>query len=168
MNQARRTENSESVSQALERISTLVVRHLVDRQGVSPAAMVVLSMLDDAGPQRVTVLATAAGVSQPSMSQLVQRLEQQGLVTRVSDPDDGRAALIGITDAGKADMADRLRAFRGRSADLQATLSAEDEASLTLAMNVALPIVERMIRNALATEAAAGQPRPASGARWAS
>ena len=123
--------------------------------------MVVLSMLDDAGPQRVTVLATAAGVSQPSMSQLVQRLEQQGLVTRVSDPDDGRAALIGITDAGKAHMADRLQALRGRSADLQATLSAEDEASLTLAMHVALPIVERMIRSALAAEAASGQPRPA-------
>ena len=95
------------------------------------------------------------------MSQLVQRLEQQGLVTRVSDPDDGRAALIGITDAGKAHMADRVRAFQRRSADLQATLSAEDEASLTLAMHVALPIVERMIRNALEAEVVAGQPRHA-------
>lgn len=161
MDQAHRTENNESVSRALERISTLVVRHLVDRQGVSPAAIVVLSMLGDAGPQRVTALATAAGVSQPTMSQLVQRLEQQGLVTRVSDPDDGRAALIGVTDAGQEHMADRLRAFRGKSADLQATLSTEDEASLTLAMHVALPIVERMIRNALQAEAAAGQPRPA-------
>lgn len=103
----------------------------------------------------MTVLATAAGVSQPSMSQLVQRLEQQGVVTRVSDPDDGRAALIGITDAGQALMADHLRALRGRSADLQSTLSAEEEASLTLAMHVALPIVERMIRNALQAEATA-------------
>jgi MFS family permease len=161
MDQTRRRENRDSVSRALERIATLVVRHLADRRELSHAAILVLSMLDDEGPQRVTVLAAAAGVSQPSMSQLIQRLEQQRLVTRVSDPDDGRAALIGITDAGKVLMADRLRAMQGRSADLQATLSAEDEASLTLAMHVALPIVERMIRTALQSEAAAGQPRPA-------
>ena len=54
-------------------------------------------------------------------------------------------------------MADQLRALRGRSAGLQATLLAEEEASLTLAMHVALPIVERMTRNALQAEGAAGQ-----------
>jgi DNA-binding MarR family transcriptional regulator len=82
------------------------------------------------------------------MSQLVQRLEQQGLATRASDPADGRAALIAITDAGRALQADLRRASRIRLADLLATLPAEDEAALTLAMHVALPIIQRMIRNA--------------------
>ncbi|HYZ57653.1 MAG TPA: MarR family transcriptional regulator, partial [Streptosporangiaceae bacterium] len=52
--------------------------------------------------RRKPELAAAECVSQPSMSQLVQRLEQQGLATRASDPADGRAALIAITDAGRA------------------------------------------------------------------
>jgi len=86
---------------------------------------------------------------------LVQRLEKLGLVARVSDPDDGRAALIGITDAGRALIAQRQRARHGRLADLITTLSTEDEAALTLAMHVAQPIIDRMVRNAAAADPAA-------------
>jgi DNA-binding MarR family transcriptional regulator len=45
----------------------------------------------------------------------------------VSDPDDRRAALMDITDAGRALIAERQRALHGRLADLLTTLSAEDE-----------------------------------------
>jgi hypothetical protein len=45
-------------------------------------------------------------------------------------------------------MAERQEALRGRMGDLLSTLSAEEEAALTLAMHVALPIIPRMIRNA--------------------
>ena len=82
------------------------------------------------------------------MSQLIQRLERQGLVVRVSDPDDGRAALIDITDAGRALIAERQRDLRDRLAGLLTALPAEDEAALTLAMHVAQPIIGQMIRNA--------------------
>jgi DNA-binding PadR family transcriptional regulator len=84
------------------------------------------------------------------MTQLVQRLERDGLATRVSDPEDGRGTLVGITDAGRALLGDRRRARRDRLAALLMTLSAEDDATLTQAMHVALPIIQRLIDNARA------------------
>jgi DNA-binding MarR family transcriptional regulator len=148
MEKAARVADRAEVGTTLEQIAVLVVRHLADRQGLAFTSVLVLSILAREGPTRLTALATAEGISQPSMSQLVQRLEKQGLIARVSDPDDGRAALIDITDAGRALIAQRQRARRGRLADLISTLSAEDEAALTLAMHVAEPIIGRMVRNA--------------------
>ena len=43
------------------------------------------------------------------MTQLIQRLERVGLVTELADPNDGRAALIGITGSGQALLDDRKR-----------------------------------------------------------
>ena len=145
MNRTRCTENHEDIAEALDQAAVLVMRHLTDRAGLSITTISVLARLSEEGPARLTALAAAECVSQPSMSQLVQRLERQGLATRASDPADGRAALIAITDAGRALLADLRRASRTRLADLLATLPAEDEAALTLAMHVALPVIQRMI-----------------------
>jgi DNA-binding MarR family transcriptional regulator len=40
--------------------------------------------------------------SQPGLSRLVQRMEADGLVERRADPDDGRAAVLVMTRAGRA------------------------------------------------------------------
>jgi DNA-binding MarR family transcriptional regulator len=149
-------EYREFVGGALDRVATLVVRHLEDRQGLSATTVAVLARLHQEGPVRLTALAVGAGVSQPAMTELVQRLSRQGLVTRTSDPGDGRVALVGITDAGLALLADRRQARHHRLADLLATLPREDEAALALAMHVALPIVERLIHNAV--ESGTGPP----------
>ena len=131
-----------------------------------------LETLNREGPVRLTALAVAAGISQPSMTQLVHRLERQGLAIRVDDPKDGRAALVDITDAGRALLDDRQRDRRDRLAELLTALSPEEEATLTLAAHVALPIIRRLIHNAtnppqskrqnrVNNEAAAmGYPRP--------
>ena len=148
MENTRRTENRADVGEAFQEIGLLMVRYLAERQGLAFTSVLVLTILDSEGPTRLTALATAEGISQPSMSQLVQRLERQGLVVRLSDPDDGRAALIGITDAGRELVAERQRTLRDRLAGLLTTLSAEDEAALTLAMHVAQPIIGRMIHSA--------------------
>jgi DNA-binding MarR family transcriptional regulator len=39
--------------------------------------------------------------SQPGLSRLVARMEDDGLVARRSDPDDGRAAIVSSTAAGR-------------------------------------------------------------------
>jgi DNA-binding MarR family transcriptional regulator len=148
MEQARRAESRAEVGKTLQQIGLLVVRYLADRQGLAFTSVLALTIVGSEGPTRLTALATAEGISQPSMSQLIQRLERQGLVVRVSDPDDGRAALIDITDAGRALIAERQRDLRDRLAGLLTALPAEDEAALTLAMHVAQPIIGQMIRNA--------------------
>lgn len=41
-------------------------------------------------------------VSQPSVSRLVDRMVTRGLVTKCTDPEDGRGALVQATEAGAA------------------------------------------------------------------
>ena len=96
----------------------------------------------------MTALAAAASIRQPAMTELVQRLERQSLVTRVDDPGDGRAALVTITNAGRALLDDQRRDRRDRMAELLAGLPADEEVTLTLAMHVALPIIRRLIDDA--------------------
>jgi len=52
------------------------------------------------------------------MTQLVQRLEQRGLVMRTSDPSDGRVALVSLTDEGRAALAARRQRNTSRVSEL--------------------------------------------------
>jgi DNA-binding MarR family transcriptional regulator len=96
------------------------------RQGLSLTAAATLSTLRQQGPTRLTELAVAEGVSQPSMTTLVARLAEQGLVDRHGDPTDRRAVLIRLTPAG-GDLLDRRRAARtGRLTGPLAQLDDDD------------------------------------------
>jgi DNA-binding MarR family transcriptional regulator len=136
------------VAEGLEQAAVLMVRHLSDRGALNPTALLTLSTLEREGPVRVTTLAAAAGIGQPAMTGLIQRLERQGMVTRVDDPEDGRVALVSLSDAGRVLRNDQQRGRRDRLALLLAGLPAEDEATLNLAMRVALPIIRRLIDQA--------------------
>jgi DNA-binding MarR family transcriptional regulator len=73
--------------------------------GRSVGALLTLRRLDDEGPLRITDLAAAELVAQPTMTGIVRRLELDGLVQRTPDPADARAARIALTDAGRAELA---------------------------------------------------------------
>ena len=148
MEESYRGVSRENVAEGLELAAILTLRHLSDRTGMGLTANLTLGTLDREGPARVTALAAAASIRQPAMTELVQRLHRQNLVTRVDDPGDGRAALVTITDAGRALLDDERRDRRDRLAELLATLPADDEITLTLAMHVALPIIRRLIDDA--------------------
>jgi DNA-binding MarR family transcriptional regulator len=137
----------EEIAEALEQASILTTRHITN-EALSLTSALALSRLNEQGPIRLTTLAAAEGISQPSMTQLIQRLERQGLATRINDPEDGRVTLVNITNAGRALMDDRRRDRRDRLAELLKALSPEDEAALILAANVALPIIRRLVHNA--------------------
>jgi DNA-binding MarR family transcriptional regulator len=49
---------------------------------------------------RLTDLAAWAGMTPPSMAQLVDELEAEGLLERRADPTDGRAKLVALTPSG--------------------------------------------------------------------
>src|SRR5690349_2582261 len=51
---------------------------------------------------RLTELAMQAQVTKQTASLLVAALEQEGMVERVPDPEDGRARLIRFTERGRA------------------------------------------------------------------
>jgi DNA-binding MarR family transcriptional regulator len=136
------------IGETLDQAMDLTARYLSNRTGLSASAGFLLNRVSREGPARLTALATKEGVSQPSMTQLIQRLERQGLVTRLADPDDGRVALVAITQAGQELLDDRMRARRERLTMLLATLSSEEAFALWLSAHVAQPILRRLGKNA--------------------
>jgi DNA-binding MarR family transcriptional regulator len=75
-------------------------------------SMRVLSNLSQDGDLRVGELAAREAVTQPAITATVNRLEEDGLVHRHADPDDARAALVAITEAGRHELG----GFRRRAA----------------------------------------------------
>jgi DNA-binding MarR family transcriptional regulator len=69
--------------------------------GVSPPRLSALSVVVYAGPLAIGALATAEGVAAPTMTRLVDGLEQDGFVRRRRDPADARGVLVEATPAGK-------------------------------------------------------------------
>jgi DNA-binding MarR family transcriptional regulator len=136
------------VGELLDQAMDLTARFLTDRADLSASAAFALNRVCREGPIRLTTLAAKEGVSQPSMTQLIQRLERLGLVTRLADPEDGRAALIGITGHGQALLDERKRMRRERLEALLGTLTPDEESALWLSARVALPILHRLVANA--------------------
>jgi DNA-binding MarR family transcriptional regulator len=138
----------ERIGDALDHSGDLTIRILNERSSLTGTAGFVLNRLRREGTLRLTTLALKEGTSQPSMTQLIQRLERQGLTTRRADSDDGRVTLVDITDAGVALLDERKRMRRKRLEKLMETLTPEESQALWLASEVALPILERLIRTA--------------------
>lgn len=134
---------------ALVNLATLVLRR--PGSGLSLTASGALSLLSRLGPLRVTDLAGRLHVAQPSMTELVTRLERSGLVVRSRDREDGRAVLVDLTDAGRQ-LRDRVRSEHAAYlAGLVAQLDEEDRAALAAAG----PALEHLLERA--TESLAGE-----------
>jgi DNA-binding MarR family transcriptional regulator len=70
--------------------------------GLSGPQLSALSVLVYGGPQAIGALAAAEQVRPPTMSRLVDDLEQLGLAERVSKPGDRRVYQVRVTDAGRS------------------------------------------------------------------
>ncbi|UVE95125.1 MULTISPECIES: MarR family transcriptional regulator [unclassified Dietzia] len=68
-------------------------------EAVEPTAHPLLFAIHD-GPARVTDLAARIHTDVSVVSRQVSQLESRGLITKVPDPDDGRASLVTLTSAG--------------------------------------------------------------------
>jgi DNA-binding MarR family transcriptional regulator len=90
------------------------------------AAMMVLRQLDETGPARPSDLAASLQVEGPHVTRQLHVLERYGFAERGPDPDDRRAQLVTLTDAGRA-ATERLRdVSRATLAEALAAWSAED------------------------------------------
>lgn len=111
--------------------------------GLSHGLLSALASVQKLGPIRLAELAQQEFVSAPSTTRLIAELEKRGLVSRAVDPEDGRAFLIEITDAGEAEV------LRARSA--RAEMVGQMLESLTpeqfAAIEAALPALERAIEH---------------------
>src|ERR1700712_3797113 len=70
---------------------------------IAPEALAsALATLDRHGPQSPGELAAHERVQPPSMTRLLTRLEEAGLVTRQAHPTDGRQVIVSIAPEGRA------------------------------------------------------------------
>ncbi|MFM9920643.1 MarR family winged helix-turn-helix transcriptional regulator [Lacisediminihabitans sp. H27-G8] len=111
------------------------------RGGLSHSLLSALVSVAKHGPIRLAELAQVELVSAPSITRLVAELEAKGLVSRTTDPADGRASLIQVTDAGLEAVQVARRVRQQIVAELLEPLSAEEVATI----EAALPALERMI-----------------------
>ena len=77
---------------------------------LSDTNLVVLRLVQGNGPIAVSEVARRLEVDLSNASRQLRVLEDQGLVTRTSDPDDRRVARVAVTAAGKR-VLDRARAI---------------------------------------------------------
>ncbi|MGY1434710.1 MarR family winged helix-turn-helix transcriptional regulator [Streptomyces reniochalinae] len=118
------------------------VRRSATAGDLSTAASQALARLGREGPQRLTELARAEGVSQPNMTQLMTRMERAGLIRRTADTSDGRGVLVEATDAG-LELFHRRRAERAQALEeLLGELSEPEQRAVRLA----LPALARAIQ----------------------
>jgi DNA-binding MarR family transcriptional regulator len=69
-----------------------------------------LARLDRGGPTTPGALAKQEQISPQSMGATLAALQTRGLIERAADPDDGRRAVMSITDAGLALLRSRRHA----------------------------------------------------------
>jgi len=141
------------VAAGIERLIGLL-RWLSPPSGLSLTATATLATLERSGPARLTALAASEGITQPAMTQLIARLQEAGLVTRVTDPADGRAVEVRITAEGRALLA-RRRVYRAeRLTGMLAELSPEQQ----LALAAALPAMDALTSAHRGVPLTAAQP----------
>ncbi len=108
---------------------------------MTPSQRSVLASLDRSGPLRSGELAKVENISPPSLSGIVGRLEDRGLVTRRSDPSDARSTIVEATSEATAALE---RARQERTAFLVKAIERLDDPQRAALMD-ALPVLDRLV-----------------------
>jgi DNA-binding MarR family transcriptional regulator len=110
-------------------------------QRLSFTTLSVLHTLATVGPQRLSELTASEQVTQPAITQIVTKLEREGLVERRPDPSDGRAVLVHITDEGTAIVRGRQEERMVRLTELAERLTPAERSRI----QAALPALTRLV-----------------------
>jgi MarR family transcriptional regulator for hemolysin len=112
----------------------------VKPHGFSIGQLPVLYLLRDGKAMSQRDLARAAKVEQPSMAQILARMERDGLVQRTPMPGDGRSQLVSLTKAARAKLPAARKALHRNQNQALAGFSTVEAATL-------LDLLRRLNRN---------------------
>ncbi len=108
--------------------------------GLTPSQLSTLSSVGQCGPIRLGDLAAAERIAPSTLTRLVNVLEERGYLLRQPAPDDARAYLVTVTEAGR-DVLERIRAeATSLLTDILLTLPGDQRAAL----DAALPALEEL------------------------
>jgi DNA-binding MarR family transcriptional regulator len=103
-----------------------------------------LARLDRGGPTTPSALAKQEQISPQSMGATLAALEARGLIGRAPDPDDGRRAVMSITDAGLALLRSRRNA---KVQQLARALAADFTPAERDQLAAVAPLLERLAQS---------------------
>jgi DNA-binding MarR family transcriptional regulator len=143
----RRSTQLDEIAEALPQRTAALARLFLTQSSVSVSRTEVGVLRNlNAGPRRITELAAEERVTQPAITQLVNRLEERGWVRRVPDPSDGRAVLVSLTPVGVG-VFEQLRAeYRALLHEEMAMLDDSEVAALAAAVEILDKLIERLSR----------------------
>ena len=78
------------------------IREMLSQSDINEQKWRVLRVLDERGPCELTQVAKDACLLLPSLTRIIRAMEEEGLATRATDPEDRRKTIATITDAGRA------------------------------------------------------------------
>jgi DNA-binding MarR family transcriptional regulator len=76
---------------------------------LAPASYLMLTFVAEHGPLRASAIAEQFDIDKGAVSRQVNHLTELGLLARVTDPDDGRALLVSVSDEGRTRLTDVAR-----------------------------------------------------------
>ena len=116
---------------AMHQMNAEMARRLKDRgyRDFQPSFTALLAHIDTEGTT-ISALGRRTGTTRQAVSQLVQSIEDAGLVERRPNPADGRSVIVRHTDAGRQILLDAIDVMTAIEHDYAAALGAEDLESL--------------------------------------
>lgn len=110
--------------------------------GITSAQLALLEWLIAQPGSKLQEIAEGLGLTPPTVSVGVRRLEEAGLLERHPDPTDGRAWQFDLTETGTA-LCERVRRYRQEKTQrLLAGLTPEEQTTLLLLLERALETAE--------------------------
>ena len=76
---------------------------------LAPASYLMLTYVAEHGPLRASEIADQFDIDKGAVSRQVTHLTDLGLLARVTDPEDGRAMQVSVSDEGRTRLADVAR-----------------------------------------------------------
>ncbi|MFT9257178.1 MAG: MarR family transcriptional regulator [Acetobacter sp.] len=130
------------IARGLTRIGDIRLREL----GFATAQLPVLAALRDGAQLSQTELARWAKVEQPTMAQMLARMERDGLVQRTPDPRDRRSSLISLTPKALERLPAGRAVLRQANADMTQGLSPADVDTLVSLLQRVLGNIDALER----------------------
>lgn len=120
---------SHQLVELYERLSSWE-QDVVKSSGLSTPQMHTIEIVghEDGSPLRMKELAKKMGVTTGTLTVMIDRLEQQGLLKRTPHETDRRSYLIALTEKGQTLFAEHHQYHLRLTEEITATLSAEEQA----------------------------------------
>ncbi len=111
------------------------LRNMLADADVTEQQWRVLRVLDEEGALDPTTIADHAVLLLPSLTRILQKLEEKGFVTRARDQEDRRRQIIEITATGRALLAENLDQSRTILDEFRAKMGAGQYDELLTLLN---------------------------------